>query len=200
MANDKTTKRAPGLKFEYTHSGCVKFSAAGIGEHVFNPTDASLECRFANELKGWKGSIEDAAAKSRDPVTGESASLAERFAACVEIATYYANKNVTVWGRKAAATPRDDTGLTLMALMRVWACDVDKANGYIGKLAAKAGIERDAQLKALGQSPDVIKAVSAIKAERAAAASKANAADMLAALKDAGDEPDDEEDDDEAPM
>jgi hypothetical protein len=115
----------------------------------------------------------------------------------VEIAKHYANKDVVVWGRKAAATggARDDTGLVLQALMRVWGRDLDKVNALVGKLAAKNGRERDAELRDLAKAGDVVKAIGEIKAERAAASKRVNAAAMLAELED-----EDEEGDEEAPM
>lgn len=191
MAQDKVTKRAPGIKFEVTHDGAIKFAAAGIGEHVFRPSDASLECRHFAELKGWKSTIEDAAAKSRDPETGASAPLAERFAACVEIAKHYADKSVVVWGRKAAAaSPRDDTGLVLQALMRVWGRDLDKVEALVAKLAAKNGRERDAELRDLGKAGDVLTAIGEIKAERAAASKRVSASALLAELEGEGEDSD----------
>lgn len=197
MANEtKTAKRGNGLKFEFLHDGSIKLSAVGCGEHVFKPTDASLEVRHFAELKGWKSTFEDAAAKSRDPITGQSAPLADRFAASVALMKHYADKSVVVWGRKAAAGGErsTDAGLTLMALMRVKSVDLAGAEAIIKKMMDKHNVERKDVLANLGKNEAIIRAIADIKAERAAA-SRVNAADMLDELDDEDDEGDDSGDD-----
>lgn len=203
---EATKKRGNGLVFTFNHDGSIKLSAVGVGEHTFKPGDASLEVRHFAELKGWKSTFEDAAAKSRDPITGQSAPLAERFEASRALMQHYADKSVVVWGRKAAGGERagGDAGLTLMALMRVKGVDLAGAEAIIAKMMDKFNVERKDVLANLGKRDDIIRAISDIKAERAAA-SRINSVDMLDEIEDLpdgeeGDTDEGDEPDDEAPM
>lgn len=196
-------KRGNGLVFTFEHDGSIKLAAAGIGEHRFHPREASLECNSQATLKGWKSTFEDAAAKSRDAVTGASAPLAERFAASVAIMKHYADKNVTVWGRKATGGTREgtDAGLVLQALMNVKGWTLDECNVKVSKMAEGKGLERKDILASLAKNPDIIREVADIKAKRAAASSvdAASLLDELDGLEDEDEEDAGEDVGDEAP-
>lgn len=166
-----------------THDGNMIAKVAGFPDILFDRSKVSLECRHFAELKGWKFTLEDAAAKSRTEANGFKPTAEEKYAAIKAIADHYMS-GVTVWGRKAAAGPRDDHGLTLMALMRVRSLDIDGANALVDKIAEKNGIERKAVLTNMAaKNADIIRAVGDIKAERAAK-SQIDAADYLNEMTD----------------
>ena len=167
-----------------THDGNMIAKVAGFPDILFDRTKVSIECRHFAELKGWKFTLEDAAAKSRTEANGFKPTAEEKYEAIKAIADHYMS-GVTVWGRKAAAAgPRDDHGLTLMALMRVRSLDVDGANALVDKIAEKNGIERKAVLTNMAtKNADIIRAIGDIKAERAAK-SLIDAADYLNEMTD----------------
>ena len=80
--------------------------------------------------------------------------------------------------RRGGGTKGDDSGLTILALMRVKGWDIDQANAQITKIAAAKGLERKDVLANLAKNPDIIRAVGDIKAERAAK-SAIDAGDLL---------------------
>ncbi|HQR20750.1 MAG TPA: hypothetical protein PKV98_07780 [Burkholderiaceae bacterium] len=95
--------------------------------------------------------------------------------------------------RRGGGIKGDDTGLTVLALMRVRKLDIDGANALIDKIAAKNGIERKAVIANMAtKNPDIIRAVGEIKAERAAK-SAVDAGDLLDEM---GDPQADDEDED----
>lgn len=80
--------------------------------------------------------------------------------------------------RRGGGTKGDDTGLTIMALMRVKGWDIDQAKAQIDKIALAKGLERKDVLANLAKNPEIIRAVGEIKAERAAK-SAIDAGDLL---------------------
>lgn len=165
-----------------THEGNLNVKVTGVGEFVFDRSKTSIECRHVAEMKGWKFTLEDSAALSRDTETGKSATPEEKFAAIKAIADHYMS-GVTVWGRaRAAGGAVDDAGMVVLALARVKECDVDAANAMIERMMVKKAIERKAVLANLRTNPAIVKAVGEIRAERAAANKSANAADLLAEM------------------
>jgi hypothetical protein len=189
-------KKNATVQITPTHEGNLLVKVLGAGEFVFDRQATSLECRHFAELKGWKFTLEDAAAIERDTETGLSATPQMKFDAIKAIAEHYMS-GTTTWGRKRAAgeaSPSDE-GLTLLALMRVKGWDTDAANAWVAKVATAKSIDRKAVLANVRKNPEVILATAAIKAERAAANKNANAADFLAELDEerpAGDAGDDE--------
>lgn len=179
MTEGKTVK-AGSLRVTYEHGGQLRFAIGGFEDIVFNPAKASVENRHLAQLLGWKNRIGDGAAVSADPATGRVDPQAKWDKVRALVDFYEAGG--TEWAVRAAgggAGARDDAGLVVQALMRVWARDLDATNAAVEKLAAKRGVDRAALLKDLGKSADVLRVIGEIKAERAAAATRVNAADML---------------------
>jgi hypothetical protein len=188
-----------------THDGNLIASVAGFPDILFDRSKASLECRHFAELKGWKFTLEDAAAKSRTEANGFKPSAEEKYNAIKAIADHYMS-GVTTWGRRATGEAKEDHGLTILALMRVRGLDVDGANALVDKIATAKGLDRKAVLANMAaKNAEIIRATADIKAERAAE-SRINAVDLLSEMMAAGDDesdddtPDEEEDDEEALM
>lgn len=170
------------------------FKVIGAGERIFDPMKATIEVRQRAMLHGFTQRGADRMALARNTETGLPATPQEKFARFSAWADHIEAGGE--WEMRAAAAPRDDTGLTLQGIMRALGLDLEATEARLAKMATKLGIERDAAIKRLAQAPDVIKAIAEIKAERAAANSAVNAADLLADLMDEGDEGEDED----APM
>jgi hypothetical protein len=172
-----------------THDGNLIAKVAGFPDILFDRSKTSLECKHFAELKGWKFTLEDAAAKSRTEANGFKPSAEEKYMAIKALADHYMS-GVTVWGRKAVGGAREDSGLVLMALMRVKGWDLDKANAWIARVALAEGIETKAVMANVAKNPDVVRAVGEIKAERAAKAA-IDVSDLLGEYD--GEEGDDED-------
>jgi len=122
-------------------------------------------------LHGLKQKIVDAAAISRDPVTGKSATFADKEAACRDII----DRLLAGHWNKPAGEPRDDTGgMFLRALMEVWGSDDVAATK-----ARMAAWDKD-QIAAVKKNPRV----TAIMARMATEAAKAKGIDSDALLGD----------------
>lgn len=182
----------------WQHDGTALVQVFGQPGLVFNPMRASLLNRNYAQQFGWDNRIKNKTSVTADPATGKT-DTAEKYRLAKELIEFY-EAGGDAWEMRAAggaAGSRDDTGLVVLALTRLWKRDVDAVEVGLRKLAAKAGIERDAQLKILAKSGDVVRVVGEIKAERAAANKAVNAADLLDELDGLDDEPDADEEGDE---
>lgn len=164
--------------------GNIEFTVLNAGKIVFDPAKVSAENRARAMMHGFIQRISDGGALSRNPDTGLPATSADKLARMQRIADHLTS-GATEWALKTAA-PRDDTGLVLMALMRVRKLDVDGANALIERMMAKAELDRKAVIANVAKNPDIIRTIGDIKAERAAA--NTIAADLLAEMDEEEDE------------
>lgn len=131
----------------------------------------SDDIKTAAMLHGLKQKIVDAAAISRDPVTGKSATFSDKAVACMDIIARLESGH---WN-KPAGEPRDDTGgMFLRALMEVWG-----STDVAATKARMAGWGKD-QIAAVKKNPRV----TAIMARMATEAAKARGIDSDALLGD----------------
>jgi hypothetical protein len=174
----------------WNHDGTATCGVHGFPTRVFNPMNTSLLRRRKAEQFGWDNRFKNKTSVTADPATGK-VDLALKNRLLNELLDFYEAPGDD-WEMRASGGGgvREDAGLTIQALTRLWKRDVDAVEAGIRKLAAKNDIERDAQLKILAKSPDVVKVVGDIKAERAAANKAVDAASLLDEL----DELDDEDD------
>lgn len=187
----------------WQHDGTALVQVFGHPALTFNPMKASLLNRNYAQQFGWDNRIKNKTSVTADPATGKT-DTAEKYRLAKELIEFYEAGGDAWEMRAAGGGVREDAGLTILALVRVWKRDVDAVEATLRKLCAKKGTSRDDELKSLAKSPDVVTAIGVIKAERAAANSKVNAASMLDELDalddvdeagegDEGDEPPQEE-------
>jgi len=191
--NQDTTKKARAGSIISTQrmDGKLIFNVAGAGSLTLDPDKVSAENRSRAMYHGFEQRVRDAGALLRNTDNGATASPADKLESMRRIVEHLMS-GATEWAIKAAAGATD-AGLTIMALMRVKAWDIDQANAQIDKIALAKGLERKDVLANLAKNPEIIRAVGDIKAERAAK-SAVDASDLLDEMGDLEDEEDDDED------
>lgn len=193
MSNETTKKaRAGSIISTQRMDGKLIFTVAGAGTLTLDPDKVSAENRSRAMYHGFEQRVRDAGALLRNTDNGASATPQDKLEAMRRI-TDHLMSGATEWNVKSAGGgSRDDSGLTLMALMRVRGLDIDGANALVDKIAAAKGLERKAVLANMrDKNADIIRATAEIKAERAAKA----AIDVSDLLGDYGDEEEDDETD-----
>jgi hypothetical protein len=191
MSNAITKKARAGSIIQVTRmDGKLIFDVKGAGNLTLDPDKVSAENRSRAMYHGFEQRVRDAGALLRDTDNGKSATPADKLAAMARIVEHLMS-GATEWAIKAAAGGGTDHGLTILALMRVKAWDIDQASAQIEKIALAKGLERKDVLANLAKNPEIIRAVGDIKAERAAK-SAVDASDLLDEMGD--DAEDDEED------
>lgn len=100
--------------------GAIAFVVAGVGEVVVDLSAISSEVRDRALYHGLIQRVSDAAAISRDPETGKSASPADKLAAMKELVDHY-NSGSPDWSRRrAGGTGGGREGLLFTALVRLY--------------------------------------------------------------------------------
>ena len=109
-------------------------------------------------LHGIKQKLVDAAAIARNPDTGRSASVDDKYTAVAEIHARITSPNGT-WNkvRQEGATPASKGNLLVRALMKMTGKDKDYVDDF---LSSKTEAER----KALGKNPRVLQIISELQA------------------------------------
>lgn len=190
MSNETTKKaRAGSIISTQRMDGKLIFNVAGAGTLTLDPDKVSAENRSRAMYHGFEQRVRDAGALLRNPDNGATASPADKLASMARIVEHLMS-GATEWTIKTGVGAKgDDTGLTIMALMRVKGWGIDQANAQVDKIALAKGLERKDVLANLAKNPDIIRAVGEIKAERAAK-SAIDAGDLLDEM---GDEDEDAE-------
>lgn len=189
MTNAITKKARAGSIIQVTRmDGKLIFDVRGAGNLTLDPDKVSAENRSRAMYHGFEQRVRDAGALLRDTDNGKSASPADKLESMRRIVEHLMS-GATEWAIKQAAGGGTDSGLTIMALMRVKGWDIDAANGQIEKIALAKGLERKDVLANLAKNPEIIRAVGDIKAERAAR-SAVDAGDLLDEMDDLEDEGD----------
>lgn len=171
-----TTTKAPAVSADITGSVLRITSPEG---HEINVDAGSLsdDIRHQAMMHGLKQKIVDAAAISRNPETGRSATITDKFDAMSEVATrLYAGE----WNkRREGGTGAGAGGLLFAALVRLYAGR--KSDDEIRTFLAG---KTDAEQAALRASSRVAPIIAEIKAERAAKKGDApNGDELLAGLE-----------------
>ena len=187
MTQDTKKARAGSIISTTRMDDKLIFNVAGAGTLTLDLDKVSAENRSRAMYHGFEQRVRDAGALLRNTEDGKSATAADKLASMARIVEHLMS-GATEWAIKAAGGARDDTGLTLLALMRVKGWDVDAANAWVAKVALTKGIETKAVLANVAKNPDVIRAVGEIKAERAAK-SAVDASDLLDEMGDDEDAP-----------
>ncbi len=165
-ANSAYTYRMTDGKHEWNY---------GNGQLVVcDPDKGSAAARHFLLNYGIKQWIQDGGAVSAD----ENGKVDPRakFEGMLERAMLIESGTDTLIRRGGGA--RDESGLTMLALMRVKGWDLDAANAWVAKVALAKGIDTKAVMANVAKNPDIIRAVGEIKAERAAK-SAIDASDLL---------------------
>lgn len=176
--NTTTTTRTPAIDATYD-GGTLILAFANGARLTIGPAMLTEEIRFQALLHGLKQKLVDAAAISRNPDTGRSATIDDKFAAVKEV---YDRLLAGEWNkRREGGTGGGNGGLLFAALVRLYAGR--KSDDEIREFLAG---KTDAEQAALRASSRVAPIIAEIKAERAAKKPDApNADDLLAGLDDA---------------
>lgn len=184
MTTNTTTKNTPaidatiltepsgtpyGLRLTFAHGEALEITAGQL----------SADIRAYGLIHGLKQKLVDAAAISRNPDTGRSATIEDKFAAVKEV---YDRLLAGEWNkRREGGTGGGNGGLLFAALVRLYAgrkTDAEIREFLDGKT--------DAEQAALRASSRVAPIIAAIKAERdAKKADKVSGDDLLAGFDDA---------------
>lgn len=152
------------VQVQQMESGALAFEVLGAGRVVFNPEKAHSNNRAYAELHGWKQRLSDAAAISRDDVTGKPASPADKLAAIRELAEHYMSGSPE-WSR--AGGGGGGRSITVEAIARIKGVDYVTAEAHVAKFAAeKHSGDTKAALAFLRDGKRVQEAMAAIRAER----------------------------------
>jgi len=189
MTQATTKKARAGSIIQVTRmDGKLIFEVKGAGSLTLDPDRVSAENRSRAMYHGFEQRVRDAGALLRDTDNGKSASPTDKLEAMRRIVDHLVS-GATEWAIKATAGGGTDSGLTILALMRVKGWDIDAANAQVEKIALAKGLERKDVLANLAKNPEIIRAVGDIKAERAAK-SAVDASDLLDEMGNLEDEDD----------
>jgi len=178
----ETKKRANAIAQFSTQDGILIWDFGAIGKVTLDPEKVSAVNRARAMAFGLKQRVADAAALSRNPETGASATPEEKFAEMSRMAEHYMT-GTDQWELRAAG-PRDDVASWVSrALVHLGkAEDTTAANEKVRKLAeAKFGGEIGKARAALAKAKDVAAAILELKAA-AQPTSEVDADEMLAGL------------------
>lgn len=157
-----------GLRLTFAHGESLEITAGQL----------SADLRAYALVHGLKQKLVDAAAISRNPDTGRSATIEDKFAAVKEV---YDRLLAGEWNKRREAGTATGGGLLLQALMRLYAGrkTEEELRAYLDKLT-------DKEQAAIRASARVAPIIAAIKEERDAKKAKdVNADDLLAGLDEA---------------
>lgn len=165
------TVKSEQIKTEW-HDGALRVLVPTQPVITLTVDSCTAEIRHRAMNYGFEVKVTRAAALSRDPDTGKSATWAEKAAAI--LATVEALREGS-WNVKAERV--FDVGIVLQGMIRARiAGSVDDAERKVRAIAAKRDIVREAAAKIWAATPQVAQAIAAIRAERV----KVDVDDLLA--------------------
>lgn len=154
----ETTKRIPSVTTEYNDAlGQLDVVFADGDKFVITIADLSPEIIEQAIRHGLNAKLVDAAAMSRNPDTGASATVADKKAAVIEVAERLVNGE---WNKRREAGEGEGT-LLLAAMMRVY--PTTERAVLEAKIEAWSPYER----KVVRLNPRIAAAITAIQVERA---------------------------------
>lgn len=177
MTVQTTTGKTPAIDATVDNGALVLTFSNGM-ELRLNPALMSDEVREAALLHGFKQKLVDAAAISRDPATGKTATIETKYAAVREV---FDRLHEGLWNKRREGAGAVTGGLLFAAMCRVY--EATKTPEEIRVYLATKTDEEKVQMRKIGKIAVVIEA---IKAERAAAkpAGEIDEAVLLAGLED----------------
>lgn len=161
MTTINTTKRQPVITTAVNEMGQLVLTFPTIGEMlIVFPDQLSLPITEQALLHGLKQKLVDAAAMSRDPATGRSATDADKFAAVKEVYDRITSENGE-WNAKREGGGNEG-GLLLRALVEFY-------NGAHSAEKLKSKLEGydDKQKAALRANAKIAAIISRLRAEKA---------------------------------
>lgn len=165
------TKRIPAITMEFIPEGNVAMFKCADGEvKGINIDNLTPEIQRAALIHGLKQKVIDAAAISRNPETGKSATVADKWVAAMEVAERLVAGQ---WNAVREGGGGNEGGLLAAALVKVYNKPIEKIREF---LATKS----DAEKAALRGNPKIAPVIAEIKA--AQAATKAKGVDTSALL------------------
>ena len=167
------------LTLEFRHGETLKL----------HPESLAPEIQRAALLHGLKQKLVDAAAISRDPTTGRTATIATKYDAVKEIFDRITGENPS-WNKPRAGGAGGQGGLLARAIARYKNVTIEQAKAYLDRLT-------DAQKQALRVDPRIAAIINELRLETAKPAGIDTDA-LLSGL--GGDDADDDSDDDDAMM
>lgn len=142
--------------------GKLVIAVLGSGSVTFDPSKADKALRQRAEMHGWTQRLVDAAAMSRDDVTGQPATPADKFEAIKGLADHYMS-GTPDWSRKSAGG--FGKSITLAAIALVQGITYEAAEANVAAMAKKRGEEAKETLKFLATGGRVMKAIAEIRAK-----------------------------------
>lgn len=177
MAIQTTTGKSPAID-ACTDNGALVLTFSNGMKLRLDPALLNADVREAALLHGFKQKLVDAAAISRDPATGKTATIETKYAAVREV---FDRLHEGLWNKRREGAGAVSGGLLFAAMCRVY--EATKTPEEISAYLAAKTDEEKAQMRKIGKIAVVI---DAIKAERAAAkpAGGIDEAALLAGLED----------------
>lgn len=184
MYTTNTTARIPAVAaVTDTGEGQLHLTFADGDKITLHSRQLTEEIRAQALLHGLKQKLVDAAAISRDPETGRSATLADKKAAVMEV---FDRILAGQWnkGREGGGDGVGRASLLFLALQRL------QPNKPAAAIEAWLAARTDEEKAGLRKNPQIVRQVAEIKAERAAKAAEMggeNGEDLLAGFLGDGD-------------
>lgn len=155
----------------------IDVSVMGAGSVSFDPRQVHEGNRDYAEFHGWKQRFVDAAAISRDPKTGESASPSDKLEAIMALVEHY-ESGTEKWSRVSEAGPKGGLLFDALCVMYGHMKAPSEIRAWLDGLT-------DKEQAALREDDEVTAQISAIKRERAEKSGdpKVDTKGLLAGLK-----------------
>jgi hypothetical protein len=161
MTNANETKRQPIITTETTEGGILLIHFPTLDKDLeLNAADLHPSILEAATLHGLKQKLVDAAAISRNPETGKSATAQDKYAAVKEVYDRITDPTNPTWN--AIREGVSGSTLLLLALIRHTGKDKAELTEWLGK-------KSDAEKAALKRNPKLAAIIAEIQAERAKA-------------------------------
>lgn len=147
-----------------TADGIIHIVVLGAGKLEFDPKRCAPEMRRHAEYHGWIQRLSDGAAKSRDPVTGKTASPHDKLAGIRNIADHFLG-GATEWKMKGGGGGMSE--LILTALCNVKEVSIEIMRERIERMAEVKKTKPRTLLAALAKDKEIMAEVLRLQAERA---------------------------------
>ena len=175
----ETKKRSNSVISTRLEGDAIVFSVAGVGELHLPFGELSDAVKHRAMIHGLTQRISDAAALSRNPETGKSATPQDKYDEMARLVAHY-RTGTPEWSVKRAGGTGEtrENGITLRALAAVQGADVATMRERVDRLAEKQGVTTRAILAKISQQPAVATKIAELRAQTVSV----DADDMLAEL------------------
>jgi hypothetical protein len=162
----ETKKRSNSIISTRVDATGVVFSVADVGELSLLFGELSEAVKQRAMAHGLIQRVCDAAALSRNPDTGKSATPQDKYNAMRDIVAHYRTGTVEWALRRAGGTGETrETGITLRALALVQNVDIATMRERVDRLAEKQGVTTRAILAKISQQPAVATKIAELRAQ-----------------------------------